>query len=164
MDISSFLSEYINENATMIILISIIAIMMLVFISKIDRSITALLHWNRSDKRRDSKRVYTSKQKQLASKMCKNRCEGTGILSRCKYRGRDLQGDHWYPYARGGATTIQNLVMLCPSCNKSKSDKIPSRFQTFALRKRRKYGYDYMGEIPTKVGQWLPYTYNNEKI
>lgn len=36
----------------------------------------------------------------------------------------DLQYDHILPVARGGATTIQNLQLLCADCNRSKSDSI----------------------------------------
>ncbi len=36
----------------------------------------------------------------------------------------DLQYDHILPVARGGATTLQNLQLLCADCNRSKSDSI----------------------------------------
>ena len=92
-------------------------------------------------------------------KMCHYRCESKNIIFRCTHTGKDLQGDHWYPYARGGATSIKNLVMLCPKCNRSKSDKIPSHLQTFALRMRRRYHKEYETNIPLEVGEWLPLRY-----
>jgi len=36
----------------------------------------------------------------------------------------DLQYDHILPVAHGGATTLQNLQLLCAECNRSKSDSI----------------------------------------
>lgn len=36
----------------------------------------------------------------------------------------DLQYDHVLPVARGGATTLENLQLLCADCNRSKSDSI----------------------------------------
>ena len=36
----------------------------------------------------------------------------------------DLQYDHIIPVARGGATTFQNLELLCAPCNRRKSDAI----------------------------------------
>jgi len=36
----------------------------------------------------------------------------------------DLQYDHILPVSRGGATTVQNLQLLCADCNQRKSDSI----------------------------------------
>jgi hypothetical protein len=36
----------------------------------------------------------------------------------------DLQYDHILPVAHGGATTLQNLQLLCAECNRGKSDSI----------------------------------------
>jgi 5-methylcytosine-specific restriction endonuclease McrA len=36
----------------------------------------------------------------------------------------DLQYDHILPVARGGATTVQNLQLLCADCNRRKSDSL----------------------------------------
>lgn len=36
----------------------------------------------------------------------------------------DLQYDHILPVAHGGATTLQNLQLLCADCNRQKSDSI----------------------------------------
>ena len=36
----------------------------------------------------------------------------------------DLQYDHVLPVARGGATTIENLQLLCADCNRRKSDTL----------------------------------------
>ncbi len=36
----------------------------------------------------------------------------------------DIQYDHILPFARGGATTFENLQILCGDCNRQKSDHI----------------------------------------
>lgn len=36
----------------------------------------------------------------------------------------DLQYDHILPVAHGGATTLENLQLLCADCNRHKSDSI----------------------------------------
>ena len=46
---------------------------------------------------------------------------------RCRYCG-DTQGpfeiDHVYPVKKGGETSIDNLVMACKNCNRSKHGKV----------------------------------------
>ena len=36
----------------------------------------------------------------------------------------DLQYDHVLPVALGGATTVENLQLLCADCNRRKSDSL----------------------------------------
>lgn len=45
---------------------------------------------------------------------------------RCVYCGstNDLQLDHIIPFSKGGATTVENLQLLCRKCNIEKSNKI----------------------------------------
>lgn len=45
---------------------------------------------------------------------------------RCVYCGStdNLQLDHIIPFSKGGATTIENLQLLCRKCNLEKSNKI----------------------------------------
>lgn len=125
----------------------------------VERNIYKLSRRRRPEYRRDTSRVFTARQKRAAGEQCHWRCEGTGVFHRCRYTGKDLHGDHWYPYARGGATNMQNLVMLCPACNRRKTDKIPSFLQTKALSYRRKHNPDYEQQITKKPGYWLPRTY-----
>lgn len=122
----------------------------------------AVLRNPRSHVRRDARRVYTQREKDEAAAWCKYRCEGTGLLFRCTKQTKNLQGDHWFPHARGGATTKRNLVMLCPECNKKKSAKVPTPLQTFALRMRRR-GKGYTHPEKGKAGQWLPLFYKDGK-
>lgn len=45
---------------------------------------------------------------------------------RCVYCGstQNLQLDHIIPFSKGGATTLENLQLLCQKCNIEKSNKI----------------------------------------
>lgn len=45
---------------------------------------------------------------------------------RCVYCGatENLQLDHIIPFSKGGATSLENLQLLCQKCNLEKSNKI----------------------------------------
>jgi 5-methylcytosine-specific restriction endonuclease McrA len=51
---------------------------------------------------------------------------------RCLYCNKDVGDDyhvdHYIPLARGGTNLPLNIVIACPSCNKSKNQKLPSEF------------------------------------
>ncbi|WP_458109600.1 HNH endonuclease [Arthrobacter sp. R3-55] len=49
-------------------------------------------------------------------------------------------GDHFYPWSKGGATSLKNLVAACSRCNRSKGARIPSPGEQLRLERRRK-GY-----------------------
>lgn len=124
-------------------------------VSFFDRLRIMIIHRRKPHDKRDSARLFSDKLKRRYNSYCGNRCEGTGILFRCRRRGH-LQGDHWFPHARGGQTNAGNLVMLCSKCNKRKSAKVPTVFQTYALYFRRKMMWGYTAAIPAqKPGDWL---------
>lgn len=118
----------------------------------VDRGVTALLHPRLDKDRRDPARTFTAATKREAAELAGGRCEGTRAW-RCRYRGDDLHGDHWYPHSRGGTTAPENLVMLCPRCNRRKSDKVPSHLATTILYRRRR---SYMPTGRMRPGQWRP--------
>ena len=45
---------------------------------------------------------------------------------KCKQCGsdRDLQFDHILPHSKGGSDEVENLQILCKTCNSKKSNKI----------------------------------------
>lgn len=119
---------------------------------KMDRFITGILRRPIPKDKRDPARAFTATSKREAAELAGGRCEGTRLI-RCRHRGDDLHGDHWYPHSRGGATTPANLVMLCPKCNRRKSDKIPTSAETTVLYLRRR---SYMPPDRMRPGQWRP--------
>lgn len=127
------------------------------FITRVLDFFRSVTHRKKHGDKRDPIRLYTRGQKEAASQRCDSRCE-YGLLFRYKHTGTDLQGDHWYPHARGGMTSEKNLVMLCPQCNRYKSDSIPGVAMTWciALRRRLFYNgkYQYVGFYTP--GQWNP--------
>lgn len=116
----------------------------------------------RSKKKRDPVRLYTPSLKAKYADACNDRCEGGEFLFRCKNR-MNLQGDHWYPHANGGATTPRNLVMLCKKCNGSKSNKIPAFLQTVFLGMRRRISPDYKIRLSSNIGQYYPRWFVSQK-
>lgn len=144
-----------NGNALLAIAIIAAVVLLVVATRKAINTLALLVHRRRPHSRRDAQRQFSSGQRARAQQLCNNRCEG-GLLFRCKNTGA-LQGDHWFPHARGGATSWQNLVMLCQQCNNKKSDHLPTLAQTRAIQRRRRKGRGYTAlGMSTTVGQWLP--------
>lgn len=46
----------------------------------------------------------------------------------CGSKAAPLHCDHVRPYSRGGATSSENLVTACQSCNTSKRDRTPEEW------------------------------------
>lgn len=103
--------------------------------------VRALLRWpmrkpdNPFD--RDPRRLFTDSDRAWIDSCCQGRCEHRCLfgLFRCRYKAQQL--DHWYPYAKGGATSRRNLVDLCARHNNRKSDHVPTRLQTAMLAHAR---------------------------
>ena len=152
---------YINIMAISLILIIILFILVKLSLF-VEEVIIKIFHRNKPENRRDINRLYSHNDKVKYSTLCNNRCEGIGIFLRCRHEGNDLQGDHWYPYSRGGATTKKNLVMLCPKCNKKKTNHVPTFLQTKAIEFRRKHNMGYNNHIYNKPGEWLKINYRRD--
>lgn len=95
---------------------------------------------------RDPKRLFTDADRRWIKEVTGNRCEHRYLfgLLRCHKHGAYMdehgQMDHHYPHAKGGATVRTNLVWLCDRHNNRKSDKVPTRLETWMLyRARLKY-------------------------
>lgn len=86
---------------------------------------------------KDPTRMFTAAQRAEGFSRAGSRCELNGVwLSRC--RRPASHGDHWYPWSKGGATSMGNFVAACPRCNTSKGAKIPTALATFRLISRRR--------------------------
>lgn len=73
---------------------------------------------------------------------------------KCPYCGEDLgdspHADHIYPVSKGGLSTIENMVLVCESCNAAKSDCTLNEFiegtglnRDEAFRRLRSLGKDF---------------------
>ena len=51
-------------------------------------------------------------------------CKVEDLIANVKCQGTPLVGDHKWPYSLGGDTTPDNLLKLCPECNRQKSSSI----------------------------------------
>lgn len=51
---------------------------------------------------------------------------------RCFHCATELNGiyhrDHWIPLSKGGSNWISNIRLLCPHCNLSKNNRLPSKW------------------------------------
>jgi 5-methylcytosine-specific restriction endonuclease McrA len=74
----------------------------------------------RRDRKQNLKENFTKDDIQYIRELFHYRC---AICSSVK----SLCLDHWYPLSRGYPMTRKNAVLLCFSCNASKSNKLPSQ-------------------------------------
>lgn len=89
---------------------------------------------------KDPQRLFTAAQKRTGNELAGNRCEMESWLwMRC--RGPAEHGDHWFPWSKGGASELGNYVAACARCNMAKSNRIPTRFETLRLERRRSRYY-----------------------
>ncbi|MDQ0924523.1 5-methylcytosine-specific restriction endonuclease McrA [Pseudarthrobacter sp. W1I19] len=93
---------------------------------------------NRRDtRRRDPVRRFTRQQRREGMARAGGRCEmESGFGHRC---GRPAEhGDHFYPWSKGGSTSLQNFVAACARCNRTKRARIPSPAQQQRMERRRR--------------------------
>ncbi|SRR6266581_770639 len=72
--------------------------------------------------KRSSEGTYTAQDIQNLFKGQKGKC------ALCKQRLVKYEVDHIIPLSRGGSNWPYNLQLLCPSCNRHKSNKLPHEF------------------------------------
>lgn len=100
---------------------------------------------------RDPKRAYSAEDRQQGFARAGQQCEyDRWIFFRCTRTAQ--HGDHFYPWSKGGATSMRNFVAACPRCNCSKGAKLPSPFTRMRIQNRRR---DYFPRgVPVDAGQW----------
>ena len=70
--------------------------------------------------------VFTEEDAQFQRAQQKNKCYWCGCaLAEAR---ADYHADHRIPLTRGGTNWPNNIVVSCPPCNQSKSDKLPSEW------------------------------------
>lgn len=98
-----------------------------------ERKRAYLQRWRQSNPERA--RAQTRKRRAIARQAAGNhdahdvivqygRQRGRCYYCNCKV-GKKYDVDHVVPLSRGGSNGPENIVIACPSCNRSKSDKLP---------------------------------------
>lgn len=104
-------------------------------------------------RRRDPVRRFSRQQRREGMARAGGVCEmEAGFRRRCS-RPAD-HGDHFYPWSKGGPSSLQNFVAACARCNKAKGVRIPSPGQQDRIERRRR---DYvLREGSLVVGERQP--------
>lgn len=101
---------------------------------------------------RDPRRGFTVAERRAAFERAGLRCEHKAIFwHRCT--NTPTQGDHIYPWSRGGRTAMSNQQALCPFHNSRKSGSVPTRMYILRLQWRRRR---YFPEDVSPRVQWRP--------
>ncbi|HLS12972.1 MAG TPA: HNH endonuclease signature motif containing protein, partial [Beutenbergiaceae bacterium] len=99
----------------------------------------------------DPVRAYPSHIRKQSFSLAGNRCEYTGPWGlRC--RAPAEHADHFWPWVKGGATSLQNCVASCARHNTSKGAKMLGRSTQRALQRRRRRYFPPGTDVT--VGQW----------
>lgn len=105
---------------------------------------------------RDPRRVFTAAERREAFQRAGLQCEHKPILwSRCT--NTPTQGDHIYPWSKGGRTAMSNQQALCPFHNARKSGSVPTRIYIYRLQLRRRR---YFPDGTSPLIEWRPGTAN----
>jgi len=97
----------------------------------------------------DPQRAFTEREREMGFSRAGGRCE-LGVF-RC--RSRASHGDHYYPWSKGGATTMRNFVAACTRCNTSKGARVPGVIgRAVLISRRRRY---FPAGVPTDAGEWF---------
>ena len=87
-------------------------------------------------RRRDPVRRFTRQQRREGMARAGGQCETeTRFRRRCSRAAE--HGDHFYPWSKGGSTSVQNFVAACSRRNRAKGARIPSPAQQERLERRR---------------------------
>lgn len=90
---------------------------------------------------RDTRRWFDSYERSRGRARAGGRCEYSARRA-CWRRCADpaQEADHFLPWARGGATSMDNLVAACRAHNQAKGGRMPSWLTAWLIfRRRRSY-------------------------
>jgi hypothetical protein len=100
-------------------------------------TIVAAVAATRDVRRRDPVRRFTRQQRRDGMARAAGQCEmEAGFRRRCSRPAE--HGDHFYPWSKGGSTSLQNFVAACARCNRAKGARIPSPGQQERIERRRR--------------------------
>jgi hypothetical protein len=115
----------------------VVAAAVLLGVAAVLLGITAAIMTRQDVRRRDPVRRFTRQQRREGMARAGGLCElEAGFGRRC---GRPAEhGDHFYPWSKGGSTSLQNFVAACARCNRAKRARIPSPGQQRRMERRRR--------------------------
>ncbi|MEN8583136.1 HNH endonuclease [Burkholderia sp. RS01] len=114
--------------------------------------VAAILH-SQDVRRRDPIRRFTRQQRREGMARAAGLCEMEAAFRRRCSRAAE-HGDHFYPWSKGGSTSLQNFVAACARCNRRKGARIPSPGRQERIQRRRR---DYvLADGPVSVGERQP--------
>ena len=117
--------------------------------------ITVLIIRSRDVRRRDPVRRFSRQQRREGMARAGGQCEmEAGFRRRCSRPAE--HGDHFYPWSKGGSTSLQNFVAACSRCNRAKGAQIPSPAQQERLEGRRRTYVTLEGAVAVGERQPLP--------
>lgn len=117
--------------------------------------IVAVVMRARDVRRRDPVRRFSRQQRREGMARAAGQCEmEAGFRRRCSRPAE--HGDHFYPWSKGGSTSLQNFVAACSRCNRAKGAKIPSPAQQERLERRRRTYVTPDGAVSVGERQPLP--------
>ena len=100
-------------------------------------TIVAAIIQARDVRGRDPVRRFSRQQRREGMARADVQCEmEAGFRRRCSRPAE--HGDHFYPWSKGGSTSLQNFVAACSRCNRAKGARIPSPGQQESLERRRR--------------------------
>jgi 5-methylcytosine-specific restriction endonuclease McrA len=109
----------------------------------------------RDVRRRDPVRRFSRQQRREGMARADGQCEmEAGFRRRCSRPAE--HGDHFYPWSKGGSTSLQNFVAACSRCNRAKGAQIPSPAQQERLERRRRTCVTLDGAVSVGERQPLP--------
>jgi 5-methylcytosine-specific restriction endonuclease McrA len=109
----------------------------------------------RDIRRRDPVRRFTRQQRREGMARAGGRCElEAGFMRRCARPAE--HGDHFYPWSKGGSTSLQNFVAACARCNRAKRARIPFPGQRQRLERRRREYLPPSSSVTVGERQQLP--------
>ena len=91
----------------------------------------------RDVKRRDPVRRFSRQERREGMARAGGQCEmEAGPRRRCRRTAE--HGDHFYPWSKGGSTSLENFVAACARCNRTKGAWVPSPGQQARMERRRR--------------------------
>jgi 5-methylcytosine-specific restriction endonuclease McrA len=129
----------------------VITLVVFGFIAKVIHGFTVNMARDRRRQRQVSYgRIYTNEQKDEGHARAGRQCEFSVGLRRCPQQS--AHADHFYPFSRGGATSMKNFVAACEFHNLSKGAKMPSASEKATIENRRRRYFP--SGVSTEVGEW----------